>query len=414
MNANVNRIELLLMTLKQHTATPGHGVTRLTYTREHLGARRVLFEAMEKYGLTISEDGFGNMFGKLEGTDPTLPSVLIGSHIDSVPNGGAYDGAAGVAVALEVAAMFHENKLQPKRSVEFVALIEEEGARFPGGLLGSRSMLGDLSVEEFEHLKSFDGLTTVAAIEQIGLDLPERKPRPIDTIHSFLELHIEQGPILTENNKQIGIVETIVGLAQLEVTVQGRAGHAGTTPMDKRADALVTASKIVANLPTLIQDQTALGTVITVGQMDVHPNSPNVIPERVHFTIDLRSSTLESIEAAKSRLNDFIELHESEHVEVTIEETLNVTPRHMDETLQQHIYRSCSERNYSSIQMSSGAGHDAMVFADYVPTAMIFVPTENSVSHAPEETASTEDLARGANVFFDTVVQLTEPEIVQR
>src|SRR5699024_3244955 len=141
------------------------------------------------------------------------------------------------------------------------------------------------------------------------------------------------------------------GLAQLEVTVQGRAGHAGTTPMDKRADALVTASKIVANLPTLIQDQTALGTVITVGQMDVHPNSPNVIPERVHFTIDLLSSTLESIEATKSRLNDLIELHESEHVEVTIEETLNVTPRHMDETLQQHIYRSCSERNYSSIQM---------------------------------------------------------------
>ena len=196
MQSNRTRVQQWIQTFQQFSATPSEGVTRLTYSNEHVQARNKIIQIMKEAHLDIEEDGFGNIYGKLVGTDSSLPSILVGSHFDSVPNGGAFDGTAGVIAALEVATLFAEHDFQPKQTIEFVALVEEEGARFPGGLIGSRSMLGELPVEQFEQLVGFDGLTTVEAIEQSGLTLPQRKARPIDTIARYIELHIEQGPLL--------------------------------------------------------------------------------------------------------------------------------------------------------------------------------------------------------------------------
>lgn len=411
MQSNRTRVQQWIQTFQQFSATPSEGVTRLTYSNEHVQARNEIIQIMKEAHLDIKEDGFGNIYGKLVGTDSALPSILVGSHFDSVPNGGAFDGTAGVIAALEVATLLAEQELQPKQTIEFIALVEEEGTRFPGGLIGSRSMLGELCVEEFERLVGFDGLTTVEAIEQSGLTLPQRKARPIDTIARYIELHIEQGPILENSNTDIGIVESIVGLRHLAVTVKGEAGHAGTTPMDLRADALVAASKIIANLPTLIHDQTEAGTVITVGHLNVFPNGSNVIPHTVEFTIDLRSSTRESLQIATERLYDYLKLHETEQIQVELTEKLQVEPIKMDKIMNDYLKQSCKQRNYTFLDMHSGAGHDAMVFAKYVPSTIFFVPSHKGISHSPKEWTEIEDLCKGIDILFDLVIQESKCQI---
>ena len=227
MKANQTRIEQHINQLSKFTATPGAGVTRLTYSTEDLDARNYIKEKMTAYGLTVSEDGFGNIFGKLAGTIPLAPSIIVGSHFDSVPNGGAYDGTAGVVVGLEVAALFQENGCTPTYPLEIIALVEEEGSRFSGGLMGSRGMMGLLTDSDFKSLADKDGILAEDAMLSIGLDPVKEKRRDPKTIKAFLELHIEQGPVLEEKNIPIGFVEAIVGLTQLEITIQGQAGHAG-------------------------------------------------------------------------------------------------------------------------------------------------------------------------------------------
>ncbi|MFT9598118.1 Zn-dependent hydrolase, partial [Mesobacillus sp.] len=282
------RIEQHINQISEYTATPGKGTTRLTYSQEDLKTRNYIKEKMREYGLQVREDGFGNIFGKLEGTLKDAPSVMVGSHFDSVPHGGSYDGPAGVVAALEVAALFAKNNLTPKYPLEVVALVEEEGARFGGGLMGSRGMVGLLGEEDFQNLRDHNGVSTVEAMGEIGLDPSLPKKRDMKTIKAFLELHIEQGPILEEKKIPIGVVEAIVGLTQLEVTVKGQAGHAGTTPMDRRADALVAASNIIGRLPDLAEEE-GEGTVITTGRLNVYPNGANVIPDQVVFSVDIRS-----------------------------------------------------------------------------------------------------------------------------
>lgn len=206
----IERIKKQINDLSEFTSTPGKGTTRLTYSKEDLLTRNYIKNKMMETGLTVKEDGLGNIFGKLEGTLKDAPSVLIGSHFDSVPNGGAYDGPAGVIVALEVAALFAENQLTPKYPLEIVALIEEEGARFGGGLMGSRGIVGTLSEESFKNLRDKEGITTIEAMSKIGLDSSLPKRRNPKSIKAFLELHIEQGPILEEKNIPIGIVERLL------------------------------------------------------------------------------------------------------------------------------------------------------------------------------------------------------------
>ncbi|MEI4770757.1 Zn-dependent hydrolase [Psychrobacillus sp. FJAT-51614] len=405
--ANQARIEEHIKLLSQFTATPGAGVTRLTYSKEDLGARKYIIEKMTEYGLIVSEDGLGNIFGKLEGTHADSPSIIVGSHFDSVPNGGAYDGAAGVVVGLEVAALFQEKGYKPAYPLEIIALVEEEGSRFGGGLMGSRGMMGLLTNEEFKSLADKDGILAEEAMLSIGLDPSIEKVRDPKTIKAFLELHIEQGPILEEKNIPIGIVEAIVGLTQLEVTIQGKAGHAGTTPMEQRTDALVAAAQIIAAFPQLALEE-GNGTVITTGQLHVFPNGSNVIPNKVIFSVDIRSAKEEHVHRAVQKVGQLIASNMGAGIVTSIEHLLYIAPKEMDETIQSTFKEVSDKLDIPYCTLNSGAGHDAMVFSDYTACGMVFIPSKDGLSHCPEEWSNASHLAAGANILFQTALQLTE------
>lgn len=405
--ANQARIEEHIKLLSQFTATPGAGVTRLTYSKEDQDARKYIIEKMTEYGLIVSEDGFGNIFGKLEGTQPDAPSIIVGSHFDSVPNGGAYDGAAGVVVGLEVAALFQETGCKPAYPLEIIALVEEEGSRFGGGLMGSRGMMGLLTNEEFKSLADKDGILAEDAMMSIGLNPSNDKIRDPKTIKAFLELHIEQGPILEEKNIPIGIVEAIVGLTQLEVTIQGQAGHAGTTPMERRSDALVTAAEIIAAFPQLAFEE-GNGTVITTGQLHVFPNGSNVIPNKVIFSVDIRSAKEEHVHSAMQKVEQLIASKNGMGILTSTEQLLYIAPKEMNETIQSTFKEVSDKLDIPYCTINSGAGHDAMVLSDFTACGMVFVPSKDGLSHCPEEWSDSSHLAAGANILFQTALQLTE------
>ncbi|MGE7640381.1 Zn-dependent hydrolase [Bacillus sp. AFS026049] len=403
------RIEKQINELSEFTSTPGEGTTRLTYSKEDLLTRNYIKNKMMEYGLTVQEDGFGNIFGKLEGTLKDAPSVLLGSHFDSVPNGGAYDGPAGVIVALEVAALFSENQLTPKYPLEIVALIEEEGARFGGGLMGSRGIVGTLSEESFKNLKDKDGITTIEAMSKIGLDFTLPKRRNPNSIKAFLELHIEQGPILEEKNIPIGVVEAIVGLTQFEVTIEGKAGHAGTTPMDRRTDALVAAAQIISQLPSFAIEE-GEGTVITTGRLDVLPNGANVIPNKVVFSVDIRSSKEEHINNVIRRMKELIESYQVQGIHSTAEQLLYMPPKILSNEIKDLLKDKSSDLEIPYCSIDSGAGHDAMVFSDVTDVGMLFVPSKAGLSHCPEEWSDARHLANGVQIFYEVAKCLTEVE----
>lgn len=403
------RIEKQINDLSEFTSTPGEGTTRLTYSKEDLLTRNYIKNKMMEYGLTVQEDGFGNIFGKLDGTLKDAPSVLLGSHFDSVPNGGAYDGPAGVIVALEVAGLFAENQLTPKYPLEIVALIEEEGARFGGGLMGSRGIVGTLSEESFKNLKDKDGITTIEAMSKIGLDFSLPKRRNPNSIKAFLELHIEQGPILEEKSIPIGVVEAIVGLTQFEVTIVGKAGHAGTTPMDRRKDALVAAAQIISQLPSFAIEE-GEGTVITTGRLDVLPNGANVIPNKVVFSVDIRSSKEEHINNVIRRMKELIESYQVQGIHSTAEQLLYMPPKILSNEIKDLLKGKSSDLEIPYCSIDSGAGHDAMVFSDVTDVGMLFVPSKAGLSHCPEEWSDARHLANGVQIFYEVAKCLTEVE----
>jgi allantoate deiminase len=403
------RIEKQINDLSEFTSTPGEGTTRLTYSKEDLLTRNYIKNKMMEHGLTVQEDGFGNIFGKLDGTLKDAPSVLLGSHFDSVPNGGAYDGPAGVIVALEVAGLFAENQLTPKYPLEIIALIEEEGARFGGGLMGSRGIVGTLSEESFKNLKDKDGITTIEAMSKIGLDFSLPKRRNPNSIKAFLELHIEQGPILEEKNIPIGVVEAIVGLTQFEVTIEGKAGHAGTTPMDRRTDALVAAAQIISQLPSFAIEE-GEGTVITTGRLDVLPNGANVIPNKVVFSVDIRSSKEEHINNVIRRMKELIESYQVQGIHTTAEQLLYMPPKILSNEIKDLLKDKSSDLEIPYCSIDSGAGHDAMVFSDVTDVGMLFVPSKAGLSHCPEEWSDARHLANGVQIFYEVAKCLTEVE----
>jgi allantoate deiminase len=403
------RIESHIDTLSTFTATPGKGTTRLTYSPEDLQARQYIKQKMKEYGLTVQEDGFGNIFGRLEGTLKDAPSVLIGSHFDSVPNGGSYDGPAGVVAGLEVAALFAENKLTPKYPLEVIALVEEEGSRFGGGLMGSRGIVGLLDEEGFNSLKDKDGIYAVDAMKKIGLDPSLPKKRDRKTMKAYLELHIEQGPILEEKGIPIGVVDAIVGLTQLEVCVKGQAGHAGTTPMDRRADALVTAAKMIAQFPELAETE-GEGTVVTTGRLSVFPNGANVIPDKTVFTVDIRSGKEENVLNVIQKVKDLAVSYSETGIKVTVEQLLYIQPKEMNKDIVSLLKRKSSELGIPKCSINSGAGHDAMVFSDFTNVGMLFIPSKDGLSHCPEEWSDSRHIANAVQVLYEAAKKLTEAE----
>lgn len=406
MQASQLRIENHINELSAYTATPGNGVTRLTYSNEDLLARNYIKEKMIEYGLSVREDGIGNIFGKLEGSLIDAPSVLVGSHFDSVPNGGAYDGAAGVITALEVAALFLEKNVTPKYPLEVVALVEEEGTRF-GALMGSRGIVGLIEDADFKNIRDKDGISVTEAMSTIELDPSLAKQRDPETIKAFLELHIEQGPILEEKEIPIGIVQSIVGLTQLEVTIEGQAGHAGTTPMDRRSDALIVAANIITKLPGLAIEE-GEGTVVTIGRHQVHPNGANVIPDKVVFTVDIRSGKEENVLNVIRKTKELITSFNRKGIQTSVDQQIYMQPKALNKDIRSLLSKTSSNLDIPSCSIDSGAGHDAMVLSDITEVGMIFVPSKNGLSHCPEEWSDAGHLAKGADILYGAAKQLTE------
>ncbi len=388
--------------LAKKGATPDGGVCRLALSDQDKEGRDLLCDWLRELGLAVQIDRVGNILAIRPGNRDEAP-VLMGSHLDTVSTGGRFDGAAGVLAGLEVLRTLNEKGIRTLRPLGLVAFTNEEGARYTTDMMGSQAFCGELSVEQIYTIRGLDGSLVGEELSRIGY--AGETSCGLIKPHAYLELHIEQGPVLDRDGIAIGAVEAITGITWLEVTVRGAANHAGTTPMDSRRDAGLAAARIVSALPDLaagIPDQRA-----TCGRFSVSPGVVNVIPHEAVFTVDLRNSDPERLQEAGRQFTHLVE-QTAFQTGVTAEIRVlgQVPPQRCAAPVVAEIVRSAGRLGYSVKRMVSGAGHDAQILARICPTAMIFVPSRDGVSHSPLEYSSPDALAAGANVLLHTALRL--------
>ena len=399
------RMEQLVTELGRVGAQPGGGLIRFAYDEAWRAAGALVGRWMAEAGLQVRTDAVGNVFGRLPGTE-SASTVLTGSHIDTVRLGGAYDGALGVLTGLAAVQALLGTCGAPRKSLEVVALCEEESSRFAADFFGSRAMLGTIGAEEPDTLRDADGCSLADAMRGVGLD-----PTVIGTarrtdVEAFVELHIEQGRVLHDEGTQIGIVSAITGLRWLDVTVTGRADHAGATPMDLRLDALQGAAEMTQAVTALVEAE-GRPAVATCGMWQVLPGGVNIVPEQVRFSVDLRHPDEATLQRLTGRIREECgRIATRRGLQVVLDDTKAVPPAPMDEQLQKVIGRAAQEQGASARPIPSGAGHDSQMWAPHVPTAMIFVPSVDGRSHCPEEFTSAQDCAVGASVLAGTLREL--------
>ena len=408
MYTNLDRIRLDIETLSKFNDSHGEGLTRFSLTSADRGARAYLKAELNKLQLDVYEDAAGSVVGRLEGSDPLAPAILIGSHFDSVRNGGNFDGPAGVVMALEIMRVLKKKEIKLKYPVEFVAMIEEEGGRFGAGVFGSRAMTGQVTYEDLVKNKDEAGISMAEAFESFGFDpkLIGKAARKPDEIKAFIELHIEQGPVLETESIDVGIVTSIVGIREFKVLIKGRPDHAGTTPMTLRKDALCAAAEIIAKLPEYAKTA-GDGTVATVGVLNVKPGAANIVPGEVEFTVDIRSEQTSAIqvvyEKIEKKLNDLVQL---KGVQFEIDMLLSVEPVAMSSGLTEIFKNQANQNQISYKMMSSGAGHDAMIMASLAPSGLIFVPSKEGRSHCKEEWTDYDALQKGIELICHSIIEL--------
>ena len=405
------RIRSDIENLAGFSAVEGMGCTRYSYTREFAQARDYIVKEMKKAGLSVREDAAGTVVGRMEGRDPSAPVIMTGSHFDTVKTGGRFDGIAGVVAALEAARVLNEEGFRPRQAIEFVAMPEEEGARFGGGLFASRAMCGRLYENELESYRDEQGVSMAQAMRDYGLepDKIEQARRSAGEIGLFLELHIEQGPVLENEAKDIGVVEAIVGLKCLEVLVSGRSDHAGSTPMDMRADTVLASAKaMVAGTEKALA--LGEGTVVTFGRVETRPGAFNIVANETGFCIDCRSKSMACVDSVIDSIRASLEQScgENPGLSFRMEEKLEAQPVLMKPEMQDMLEELAAEAGFSSRRILSGAGHDAMIMGSICDVAMIFVPSKGGRSHVPEEWTDYEQLRRGAELLCRSLRRLSE------
>ncbi len=384
---------------------PGGGVTRLAFTEPELLARRYIVDSMLKVGLEVGVDQIGNLIGRRPG-NKELPVVAFGSHVDTVPHGGRFDGVAGVAAGLEVMRVLNLRKLENIRPIELVIFSGEEGSRFPFQL-GSRTMAGLLSIQEASALEDKDGVTVGDSIRQ-ALDDSKMLPaeRFMGNFHAWLELHVEQGPVLEKNGLDVGLVTDIVGLELMIVRFYGRSGHAGTNPMSLRRDPMIGAAQVIRDIPHLVRGISA-SIVATVGSVIAYPGAFNTIPRVVEFTVDLRDASLQNIRKAGREIRRKARwIARERHLIVSFETRASSEPVRMDLAVLRLLAEEARNLGLGYRLMPSGAGHDTQNIAKIAPCGMIFVPSKNGLSHVPEEFTNWTQLARGAELMLEAVRRL--------
>ncbi|MDR3161749.1 MAG: M20 family metallo-hydrolase [Spirochaetaceae bacterium] len=395
-----------LRALHQYTATPGEGTTRLPFTKEARAAANHIRSMMEEVGLEVREDEAGNIIGLLKGADPSLPALVVGSHFDTVNNGGDFDGLAGVMTGIEIARMLKRETL--KRNFIVLGFCDEEGMRFGTGYFGSKSILGQVTQEELRHYKDKDDVSVYEAMKGYGL-VPENLPRAawdLKTIKAFVEMHIEQGPVLYQSGDELGLVECIVGIQRYIVTVRGRSDHAGTTPMDMRIDAVEAATRVISRIPDWAREK-GEGTVATTGYIKVLPGGMNIVAEEVQFSVDVRSRNKASIDDIVAKIRDGLdESCKRNGATYTMDNKLTITPVNLSRDMLSRLEKFCKNRGYSYRRMISGAGHDALAIGQVLETVMVFVPSRDGRSHCPVEWTEYGDISKAVAVIYDLIMEM--------
>lgn len=408
LTANPDRIQQRIIELSKFGADPQGGVSRVAFSDADIAGREYIKKLMQEAGLVVRVDTAGNIIGRRDGSDPKLPAIMTGSHIDSVPDGGNYDGDVGVLGAIEVAQLLHERGVRLRHALEVVSFTDEEG-----GLIGSLAMTGRLEPKALDVV-SHSGKTIRDGIRAVGGDpdrLQEARRKPGE-LKAFVELHIEQGAILDESGVDIGVVEGIVGIRWWDVTVEGVANHAGTTPMNRRRDALLSAAEFVLAVNRVTTSQPGR-QVATVGRIRAEPGAPNVIPGKVVMSLEIRELASEKIQQVHDAIRAEAEkIAKARQTPFTFAE-LEVAsePAPTDERIRGIISKAASSLGLTHKLMPSGAGHDAQDMTHIAPTGMIFVPSVGGVSHSPKEYTSPQDMANGANVLLRTVLAIDRGDL---
>lgn len=390
---------------------PGRGVTRLAYSSLERHSHAVFGEYMTSLGLVVETDAAGNTIAELPATTEGGREAAIGtgSHLDSVPEGGRFDGTVGVIAGMEVARIAVEQEIPRRRPWRFVAFASEEGARFGQACNGSRMIAGLTTSTDLERFHDKDGVSMASAMEGVGL-----APEAVETAQwqsedwfAFVEVHIEQGGVLESKHIRVGVVDVISGSTRLEVTVLGQASHTGGTPMHLRRDALVTAAECVLACQTIATDPEHHGTRVTVGRLDVHPGSITTIPGRVVFTVDVRDVDSDRQRlTAEALVARFEQIARARGTQLTVAVIGDTSPVVLPSWVAEHIAAGAAEVGLSYRMLPSGASHDSQQINRVVPTGMVFVPSRDGLSHVPEEFTEASELADGTAVLLQAMKRL--------
>ncbi|MCM3762324.1 Zn-dependent hydrolase [Alkalihalobacillus oceani] len=404
----MNRIRVIqtLEKISQLGAT-ANGMERIAYSEAERQAKQFLREQCEQLGMTVREDEAGNLIARKEGIDPSLPAVAVGSHLDTVYNGGKYDGTLGVIAGLEIVRMLAEEEINTLHPVEVIAFACEESARFNASTLGSKAMTGFLDLDSLRSLKDKDNRSIQEVVAEQGLQFESmtKAARSKEDIKVFLELHIEQGSKLIDRKKTIGVVTGIAAPMRLSLTIDGKSSHSGTTGMKNRHDAFLAAAEL-----SLVVEKAALAeeqyeTVATVGVVDVLPGAMNVVPGKASLKIDIRSTNGESRKRVLAAIKQEIaRVEQSRKVKVTIDWQTEEEPVMMDEMLVKKMATICENQRIPYSFLPSGAGHDSMYMAKRWPTALLFVPSVDGLSHHPDEFTEAGDIVTGIGVMKEAVL----------
>lgn len=394
--------------MSQFTA-PGEGINRLAFTDADWAGRQYIIDRMIDAGLTVETDGFGNVIGYKLGKNPELPVVMVGSHTDSVPNGGNYDGVVGVLSAIEVIRSMIDDGYEHDHTIAVVSFMCEESGRFGDATLGSKAMRGELRLQDLHRLVDKQGISLYEALKGRNLNPDEIKQveykRPVK---SFTEIHIEQGKVLEHEAKPIGVVTGIAAPERFYVTIRGNADHSGATPMNLRHDALCGASKIILGIEEIAAMQEEPPVVGTVGIVEVTPGAMNVIPGVVKLGVDIRSISEVARNSVVTLIKEFIDVTaEKRGLSYTIEPVAQDHPVAMHPAMIREIEEAVTSLGVEYMALPSGAGHDAMHWADDVPTGMIFIPCLNGISHNPAEFAEMDDIVTGVEVLDKVLRKLS-------
>nr|AOE09343.1 amidase family protein, peptidase M28 family [uncultured bacterium] len=403
-----DRIIDLFENLKKFGVNENQGNDRVAYSDFEIQAREYISKKLEKTGAKVYTDFAGNLIAHYNPNNSNLKPILFGSHVDAVPNGGHYDGAAGVIHAIEVLQTVHSKKILLNHPLEVIVFSNEEG-----GLFGSKALAGKINQQTLDVM-TISGYTNGEGVERLGgnVDRIYEVKRNMGDIHAFLEMHIEQGNNLYSSNTDVGIVEGIVGLKWWDVTVKGTTNHAGTTPMNQRQDAMIAASKFVLMVNETVNSYEG-SQVGTVGRISAEPGVPNVIPGIVNLSLELRDLSSNKISIIYNKIIENTKIIEEETKTKFTFSPIDATgdPALMDRRIINILSKVSDDLGYTSMLMPSGAGHDSQTMALIAPTAMIFAPSKDGISHSPKEYTNFEMLEKTTNVMLNTILKIDKVKL---